>query len=149
MVMVVTRNIIISIIIIIMIVVTRNIDITFCRVFHTPPDFPDKIFTLVVILGPLTMAAWDILHLICSWIKPHPFLRVAGDRGPDLALVYFLGLITAGSHLTAVFLAECNHSIFVLLILKYVAGSADLVVVPLAVIFGYKEVRTGVLGVYR
>ena len=135
-------------------VVTRNIDITFCRVFQTPPDFPDKIFTLVVVvvplvLGPLTMAAWDILHLICSWIKPHPFLRVAGDRGPHLALVYFLGLIAAGSHLTAVFLAECNHSIFVLLILKYVAGSADLVVVPLAVIFGYKEVRTGVLGVYR
>ena len=95
-----------------------------CRVFHTPPNFPDK-------------------------IQPHPFLRVAGDRGPHLALVYFLGLIAAGSHLTAVFLAECNHShsIFVLLILKYVAGSADLVVVPLAVIFGYKEVRTGVLGV--
>ena len=88
------------------------------------------------------MAAWDIL-------QPHPFFSVAGDQGPHLALVYFLGLITAGSHLTAVFLAEWNHSIFVLLILKYVAGSADLVVVPLPVIFGYKEVRTGVLGVYR
>ena len=54
-----------------------------------------------LVLGPLTMAAWDFLHLICSWIKPHPFLRVAGDRGPHLALVYFLGLIAAGSHLTA------------------------------------------------
>ena len=61
----------------------------------------------------MTMAAWDIL-------QPHPFLRVAGHRGPHLAL------------------AEWNHSIFDLLILKYVAGSVDLVVVTLAVIFGYK-----------
>ena len=139
-----------------MVVVTRNLDITFCRVFHTPPDFPDLVFTLVVVvvplaLGPLTMAAWDVVQLVCSWLKPHPFLRVAADRGPHLALVYFLALLAAGSHLTAVFLAEWNHSdsIFVLLVLKYVAGSADLVAVPLAVIFGYKEVRTGVLGVYR
>ena len=139
-----------------MVVVTRNLDITFCRVFHTPPDFPDLIFTLVVVvvplvLGPLTMALWDICQLVSSWIRPHPFLRVAADRGPHLALVYFLAVLAAGSHLTGVFFAEWNHSdsIFVLLILKYVAGSADLVVVPLAVIFGYKEVRTGVLGVYR
>ena len=59
MLMVVTRNIIISIIIIIMIVVTRNIDITFCRVFHTPPDFPDKIFTLVVVVVPLILGPPD------------------------------------------------------------------------------------------
>ena len=39
----------------IMIVVTRNIDITFCRVFHTLPDFPDKIFTLVVVVVPLIL----------------------------------------------------------------------------------------------
>ena len=139
-----------------MVVVTRNLDITFCRVFHTPPDFPDLIFTLVVVvvplaLGPLTMALWDIFQLVYFWIRPHPFLRVAGHRGPHLALVYFLALLAAGSHLNAVFFAEWNHSdsIFALLILKYIAGSADLVFVPLAVIFGYKEVRTGVLGVYR
>ena len=140
-----------------MVVVTRNLDITLCKIFHAPPDFADLVFTMVVVvvplaLGPLAMATWDVLQLVSSWLNPHPFLRVAGDRGPHLALVYLLALLAAGSHLTGVFLAEWNHSswsIFTLLILKYVAGSADLVAVPLVIIFGYKEVRTGVLGVYR
>ena len=80
MVMVVTRNIII----IIMIVVTRNIDITFCRVFHTPPDFPER-----CVWYPMFYNKFSLIRLN-KLVMPH--MMNTGQQSGDPASLGFMFL---------------------------------------------------------
>jgi hypothetical protein len=99
-------------------------------------------------LGPALTATCDLLRLL---VGSGPGPR-EGPRAPHAALVYLLSGLSAASHLSNLWLAEgawAGHGVYHLLLLKYVAGSADLVLVPVVVMLGYREVRDGVSVIYR
>ena len=99
-------------------------------------------------LLPILQGSWSKVSTFPDHPRPNP---PHTSRGAQLALVYLLTLLSAASHLSALYLGEGAWitSTYHLLLLKYVVGSADLVAVPLAIVLGYGEVRTNVIAIYR
>ena len=140
-------------------VVTRDVDITFCKVWATQADLFDMFFTIAVIILPLVLgpgltAFLELFQFFkqCSSKNPPP---EPSSRGRQRCLLYVLSSLSIGSYLANLYMVEgFIFSIyrlrpFYLLLLKYVVGYADLIFVPLVIIFLDPDVRGGIGEVYR
>ena len=140
-------------------IVTRDVDITFCKVWGMQPGLFDMFFTLVVIvlplvLGPVLITFLEVFQYAknCSSKSPPP---EPSNRGRQLCLVYVLSSLSIGSYLANLYLVEgfifamYKLKVFHLLLLKYVVGYADLIFVPIVIIMLDPDVRGGVGEVYR
>ena len=139
--------------------IVKNMDIKFCKVWHSKTDMIDILYTLLILILPLVMGPMltIILELIIqvSTSPPKPRYSEENDRVCQIALLHVLAWFSAGSYLANLYLAEgvllnvYNFKIFYVLVLKYVVGYADLLYVPLLLMFLDRNVREGVGEVYR
>ena len=136
-------------------VVTRDVDVTFCKVLGKQEDLFDIFMTMVVIiipllLGPVLTAFLELFGIIKDHAMDSPKIEPS-NRGRQRCLMYVLASLSVGSYLANLYLVEAfmQIEVFHLLLLKYVLGYADLVFVPLVIIILDPNVRGGVGEVYR
>ena len=139
--------------------IVKNMDITFCKVWHTQTDLMDIIYTLLILILPLVLGPLltIILELLIQVATSPPKQKYSdeNDRVRQIALLHVLAWFSAGSYLANLYLAESvmlnvyKFKIFHVLVLKYVVGYADLLYVPLLLMFLDRNVREGVGEVYR
>ena len=133
--------------------IVKNMDITFCKVWHTQTDLMDIIYTLLIlilplVLGPLLTIILELLIQV-STSPPKKKYSDENDRVRQIALLHVLAWFSAGSYLANLYLAESvmlnvyKFKIFHVLVLKYVVGYADLLYVPLLLMFLDRKVREG------
>jgi len=90
--------------------VTRNVDITFCKVWDLESDFFDAFFTLFVIVlplffGPVLTALLEIYQVIRRLRTKSPPVE-RSNRRRHLCLVYVLASISIGTYLANLYLVE-------------------------------------------
>lgn len=140
-------------------VVTRDVDITFCKVWGKEPDLFDIFFTLAVIIlplmmGPVITAFLELFQFIKQYSVKNPPPEPS-NRGRQRCLLYILSSLSIGSYLANLYMMDgliftnYKQKAFHLLVLKYVVGYADLIFVPLVIIFMDPDVRGGIGEVYR
>ena len=140
-------------------VITRDVDITFCKVWGKQADLYDMFFTMAVIifplvLGPVITAILELGQLIKHCSAKTPPLE-SSNRGRQRCLVYILSSLSIGSYMANLYIMDGlifssnKQRAFHLLVLKYVVGYADLIFVPLVIIFLDPDIRGGIGEVYR
>ena len=139
--------------------ITRTVDITFCMVWHLGKDIIDIIFTHVILIIPILFGPMltSLLTLAYCAIKCKDNTSHPDDDKTcsQLGLLHVLAWLALGSYTLNLYLVEgvlfniYNFSIFEMLLLKYVVGYADLIYVPIVIIIMDKDIREGVVEIYR